>query len=82
MSREEFPSLTIPHAAPVAWLQWKGTTVCMDFVCDCGRYYHVHGDFLYHVKCECGQVYELDGHIRLFKLSFEPVNTHKLEDLG
>lgn len=50
-----------PHdATPSAFIQWKGTDVCMDFYCDCGAQGHFDGDFAYAVKCQhCGQIWEM-----------------------
>lgn len=36
---------------PHAFIQWKGTDVCMDFYCDCGAHCHFDGDFAYVVEC-------------------------------
>ena len=53
------------------WIQWKGTEPCVDLHCTCGA--HLHADesfFFYHFKCgECGQVWELGGHIKLHKVT-------------
>lgn len=43
-----------------AFIQWKGTDVCMDFTCDCGAEGHFDGAFAYVVKCPgCGQEWEM-----------------------
>lgn len=43
-----------------AFIQWKGTDVCMDFWCDCGAEGHFDGDFAYVVKCPaCDQEWEM-----------------------
>jgi hypothetical protein len=58
---------------PHGWIQWKGTDICMDVYCECGRHSHVDGDFVYYVKCPaCGAVYFCNGHIELIKLEIEP----------
>lgn len=45
---------------PSAFLQWKGTDVCMDFYCKCGAHCHFDGAFAYCVKCpHCKTVYEM-----------------------
>ena len=45
---------------PYAFLQWKGTDVCMDFHCDCGAHCHFDGDFAYNVRCpHCGSGWEM-----------------------
>ena len=44
--------------APSAFIQWKGTDVCMDVYCSCGAHVHVDADFTYAVQCgECGKHY-------------------------
>lgn len=30
-----------------AFIQWKGTDVCMDFHCECGVHMHFDGDFAF-----------------------------------
>ncbi len=60
---------------PHGWIQWKGTTVCMDFFCSCGESNHIDSGFAYHVKCnKCGKVYFCNGHIELIELEEEPTN--------
>jgi hypothetical protein len=60
---------------PHAWIQWKGTNVCMDIHCKCGEMTHVDNDFAYHVKCcKCGTVYFCNGNIELIELETEPEN--------
>lgn len=45
---------------PNAFIQWKGTDVCMDFYCECGAHCHFDGYFAYVVKCpHCEIVYEM-----------------------
>ena len=45
---------------PHAFIQWKGTDVCMDFHCDCGAQCHFDGAFAYAVKCpHCGTVWQM-----------------------
>ncbi len=58
---------------PHGWVQWKGTSVCMDIYCKCGYHSHIDAEFAYHVKCpECGTVYFCNGHIELIELQTEP----------
>ncbi len=48
----------------------------MDLYCTCGEQFHIDDTFCYHVKCtSCGQVYECDGHFKLWPLDFEPEGT-------
>jgi hypothetical protein len=49
---------------PYAFIQWKGTDVCMDFHCPCGHMGHVDDDFAYYVRCQgCGAVYEMNWYV-------------------
>ena len=52
-----------------AFIQWKGTDVCLDAVCpDCGNHGHVHGMFVYFLKCsQCGAVLEMQPYIALHR---------------
>lgn len=57
---------------PHAWIQWKGTEVCMDVHCACGAHGHVDADFAYHLKCpHCGRVYTTGQNIKLIELTPE-----------
>jgi hypothetical protein len=41
-------------------VQWKGTSVCLDFTCDCGVNSHVDAEFAYFIQCPaCRKVYKL-----------------------
>jgi len=45
---------------PHAFIQWKGTNVCMDVHCSCGAHCHFDGDFAYAVQCpHCETVWEM-----------------------
>jgi len=45
---------------PHAFIQWKGTDVCMDFHCECGAHCHFDGYFAYALKCpHCNAVWEM-----------------------
>ena len=58
---------------PHGWIQWKGTDVCMDVHCECGKLTHVDGMFCYSVKCSnCGRIYFCNGHIEFIQLDEEP----------
>ena len=49
---------------PHAFIQWKGTDLCMDFHCDCGAHSHFDGTFAYTVKCQhCSTVWEMPCNI-------------------
>ena len=60
-------------------IQWKGTDLCMDFVCPkCGTYDHFDGFFLWEIKCEsCGTIWEMPTDI--FSLMKEKGHTDELE---
>lgn len=46
--------------APYVFVQWKGTGVCLDFVCPCGFDGHYDGDFAYGLQCSrCGAVFTM-----------------------
>lgn len=50
---------------PYAFVQWKGTDVCMDFHCECGAHCHFDGYFAYAVKCpHCGTIWEMPCYIK------------------
>lgn len=67
-SRQRFPVDGEPHG----WLQWKGTSACMDFHCACGATDHIDADFGYYVKCAaCGSTYMMNGHVEAVKLTPE-----------
>lgn len=54
---------------PSAFIQWKGTDVCMDCYCTCGHSFHIDADFAYAVKCnKCGRVFELSAVIEMREL--------------
>lgn len=60
---------------PHGWIQWKGTNVCMDVHCICGKRSHIDADFAYNVKCsDCGRIYFCNGHIELIELEEDPEN--------
>jgi hypothetical protein len=64
-----FPSLSVEHTKPYGWIQWKGTNVCMDVLCECGYHGHLDAMFAYHVRCpQCHTIYECDGYVTLRKV--------------
>lgn len=64
--RQTRPADDSPHA----WIQWKGTDVCMDIRCPCGELSHIDADFTYYVECPgCHQRYMTNGHIELVPLT-------------
>lgn len=65
-------------AGSFAWIQWKGTNVCMDVHCkkceaELNWFGHLDADFAYFIKCACGTVYAVDGHVTLIELTPEEV---------
>ena len=68
-----------------AWVQWKGTDVCLDVRCACGFLGHIDADFVYYVKCpRCQKTYECNGHIELIEVdaSAADVDIEPLEEDG
>lgn len=55
-----------------AFVQWKGTDLCMDFYCECGAHCHFDGFFAYTVKCQhCNQIWEMPAYVFPRKVSAE-----------
>jgi hypothetical protein len=49
-----------------AFIQWKGTDVCLDFTCECGGSGHVDAMFVYTIKCpDCGRVWAMPHTVSL-----------------
>jgi hypothetical protein len=47
-------------------VQWKGTDLCADFVCECDAELHVDSYGCYAVKCGvCGRVFEVSMDLKL-----------------
>jgi hypothetical protein len=53
---------------PHAWIQWKGTGVCADIYCSCGRHGHIDEDFTYSIRCPCGRLWGMDPNVTLVPL--------------
>jgi len=54
---------------PHAWLQWKGTDVCVDLHCECGAHLHYDGAFLYYWRCpHCKRIWEMGTHISIYEV--------------
>lgn len=48
------------------FIQWKGTTVCMDLHCTCGAHNHFDTDFIYSVQCgQCGAVFDVGTQVQV-----------------
>jgi hypothetical protein len=68
---------------PKAFIQWKGTDVCLDFHCTCGEQGHIDDDFAYYVQCmACGAVYEMPVTVPMRRLleGEEPRMEPKVDD--
>jgi hypothetical protein len=64
----------LPPNTPHAWIQWKGTEVCMDMHCTCGASDHIDADFAYFYRCSgCRKVYSVGANVRLHELTAEEV---------
>lgn len=55
----------------MAYIQWKGTEVCMDISClNCGVRGHFDEEFLYEWTCGCcGQLHEMSSFVRYRSIS-------------
>ena len=61
-----------PEGDAHGWIQWKGTTVCMDVHCSCGESTHIDEDFLYFLECgACGKKYAVGQNVKLIPLTDE-----------
>ncbi len=48
------------------YIQWKGSNICLDVHCTCGKSYHVDAEFCYAVRCgSCGKEWALSPFIRM-----------------
>lgn len=48
---------------PNAFVQYKGTDICLDFTCTCGEVGHFDGYFAYVLKCRCGLMWQMPSNI-------------------
>lgn len=61
---------------PNAFIQWKGTNVCLDFYCICGEQFHLDEEFVYAVECPyCYKKYEMSAMIEARELSDEELES-------
>lgn len=66
---------------PHAFLQWKGTDVCMDVRCKCGYCSHIDDEFTYEIQCpKCKTVYMCNGHIELIEVEEFDEEFVKIDD--
>lgn len=53
-----------------AWIQWKGTSACMDVRCRCGTNGHVDADFAYFYRCPgCNVTFAVGQTVRLYEIA-------------
>lgn len=76
MTDDQFFKETTPKDNPegeaYGFIQWKGTSVCMDTHCKCGYHGHVDRDFFYCWQCsQCGRKYRVGSNIKLIELNPE-----------
>lgn len=69
---------TIPERGEgSAWVQWKGTDVCMDVHCRCGTMGHIDASFAYFYKClKCGVLFAVGQTVRLYPMDSSIVGNH------
>lgn len=64
------------RSGPHAWIQWKGTGVCMDVWCSCGVMTHVDAEFAYYVECgACGKYWAMCANVRMIEVSKEETSS-------
>lgn len=67
-----------PAGTPHGWIQWKGTSVCMDIRCACGELTHIDADFAYLIQCgKCKRVYWPNAHVQLIELTGDDLKNAK-----
>lgn len=55
---------------PTTFIQWKGTELCADFYCICGKQFHIDAEFCCAVQCPfCSRRYELSTRLDLRQLT-------------
>lgn len=87
--RERGPRLMrfAPDFEPIdgthAFIQWKGTDVCLDFTCECGAVGHFDGLFAYALRCPgCGKAWDMPHTVGLIpaQAGHEPVDLEPEND--
>lgn len=54
-----------PDSDADTFIQWKGTEVCLDLNCPCGKHSHFDTDFAYEIRCPgCQRVYMLGTSVK------------------
>jgi phage FluMu protein Com len=65
--------------SPRGWIQWKGTDVCMDIHCSCGKMSHVDAEFAYNIKCpHCGKIFMCNPNIELIEVECPDKNNDSI----
>ncbi len=60
MSDDKWFDLDAHREETNAFIQWKGTDVCLDFRCECGGTCHFDGYFAYTIECpHCARLWEM-----------------------
>jgi hypothetical protein len=59
------------------WIEWKGTNVCMDIHCVCGKHSHMDADFFYYFECSCGKMYAVGSNVKMIELNEEEIEYAK-----
>jgi hypothetical protein len=79
---KQHPFEPFPGTDAEMFIQWKGTSVCLDFYCPCGAHGHYDGDFAYNLRCPaCGAVFELGTQVRAVRLADDAVDEALVRDL-
>lgn len=72
MNNQNWATRKIPF--PSAFIQWKGTDVCMDCFCVCGDSFHIDAEFAYAVQCpHCARRYEMSAMIEMREMVVDEV---------
>lgn len=67
-----------PEDVAQAWIQWKGTDVCMDVHCSCGVRGHIDADFAYRYKClACKKLFDIAGYVRLIEVPADEIESEE-----
>lgn len=60
MADDKWFTLDVASEETNAFIQWKGTDVCLDFRCECGGTCHFDGYFAYVIECpHCDKRWEM-----------------------
>lgn len=63
------------------FIQYKGTDLCADIYCECGKHLHVDAYFAYAVQCPaCSAIYEMPQMVTAVKVETTQFTVLVLED--